>query len=125
MNGDETSTRDLNMTGISKTQSNGQRVVEQELERLKKVLNRGQDLKVKWIPGNNGKLSGEVKGDLILVYDKQLETALETLKHEFIDYAVSEVIEPYMQVTNKLIALLNERAYHQKELLVGRLFRLL
>lgn len=88
------------------------------MERLKRILNRGYDLKVKWIPHGNGNLSGEVRGDCVLIYDQDVETALETLKHEIVDYAVSEVIEPYMQVTNKLVALLNERAYQQKERLV-------
>ena len=113
------------MASLSKTELSGQQRLERELERLKKVLNRGQDLRVKWIPSGNGKLCGEVKGGWILIYDEDIEAAIETLKHEIVDYAVSEVIEPYMQVTNKLINLLNERAYQQKEKVVNSLSRLL
>lgn len=108
-----------------KTGLNGQQKLEQELERLKKVLNRGHGLKVKWMPRNDGNLSGEVKGEHIFIYEDEVEVALETLKHEFMDYVVSEVIEPYMQVTNKLISLLNERAYQQKERLVHKLVGLI
>ena len=112
------------MTSLSKVELNGQQRLEQELERVKKILNRGHDLKVKWMPGSNRKFSGEVKGEYILIYDEDIGMALETLKHEVIDYTVSEVIEPYMQVTNKLMALLNERAYQRKERLVETLTRL-
>lgn len=64
------------------------------------------------------KLSGEVKGEFIYVYDESEETALKTLKHEFLDYAISQVIEPYKEVTNKLISLMNEEAYRRKERLI-------
>jgi hypothetical protein len=49
---------------------------------------------------------------------------LETLRHEFLDYAISRVIEPYKQVTNKLITLINEEAYKRKERLVESLCKL-
>lgn len=80
----------------------------------------GYELKVVWLP-NNLKLSGEVKGGTIYVYDEEERLALETLKHEFIDYAISNVIEPYKEVTNKLIMLINEEAYKRKEKLVETL----
>lgn len=113
------------MASLSKTELNGQLTLEEELERLKKVLNRGHELKVQWIPRENGKLSGEVRGEHIRVYDEDVGLAIETLKHEFVDHAVSKVIEPYMQVTNKLIGLLNEKAYQEKERLVEKLASLL
>jgi hypothetical protein len=78
----------------------------------------GYELKVRWIPNNNSKLSGKVKGEIVYVYDDEEELALETLKHEFIDYVISKVIEPYKQVTNKLVSLINEEAYKRKEKLV-------
>lgn len=112
------------MTSVSKSEVNCQQILEKELERLKRILNAGYELKVKWIPRNNGNLCGEVKGNYIFIYDENIEDALMTLKHEVVDYAISKVIEPYMQVTNKLIALLNERAYQQKERLIENLIKL-
>lgn len=56
---------------------------------------------MKWIPNGIDKLSGEVRGNLILIYDENEEAAIETLKHEFLDCAISQVIEPHKQVTNK------------------------
>jgi len=99
--------------------------LEAELEHLKKILGFGYELKVRWIPNNNSKISGEVKAKCIYVYDEDSEVALETLKHEFLDYAISKVVEPYKDVTNQLIAFINENAYRRKEQLVESLAQLL
>ncbi|MDH5375727.1 MAG: hypothetical protein OEW95_07945 [Candidatus Bathyarchaeota archaeon] len=71
------------------------------------------------------RVSGEVRGDYIYVYDDDKEVALETLKHEFVDYAISKVIEPYKDVTNRLIAIINDIAYTRKEKLVEKLTQLI
>jgi len=102
-----------------------QRKLEGELERLKRILELGYELRVRWIPNNNSKISEEVKGQTIFVYDEEEELAVETLKHEFIDYATSKVIEPYKEATNKLITLINEEAYRRKERLVGIISKLI
>jgi len=103
---------------------NLQNVLDEELERLKRLLRMGYELKVVWSPNNNSNLSGEVKGETIYVYEEELEKALETLRHEFLDYAISQVIQPYRDVTNKLIMLINEQAYGKKEKLVELLCQL-
>ena len=115
--------RVIEMTVIAK--HDFQKELEAELERLKKILKLGYELKVRWIPNNNSRISGEVRGDYIYLYDEDKEVALETLKHEFVDYAISKVIEPYRKVTNRLIALINEDAYKRKERLVEVLTQLI
>ena len=95
------------------------------LEGLKQTLNMGYELTLKWVPNGDDKLSGEVKGDCIFVYGDTEKEALSTLRHEFLDYAISNVVEPYKQVTNKLIALINEEDYRRKERLVEKLSTLL
>lgn len=107
------------------TKHSSQRKLESELDRLKKTLQMDSGLKVRWIPNNHSKISGEVKGDYIYVYDVDQEVALETLRHEFIDYAISKVIEPYKEMSNRLIALFNEDAYRRKERLVDALILLI
>jgi hypothetical protein len=102
-----------------------QKRLEEELEWLKRTLKLEYELKVLWIPNSHPKLSGEVKKDFIYIYVKDEELALETLKHEFIDCAISRVIEPYKEVTNKLISFINEQAYHEKEKLVEALSALI
>lgn len=95
--------------------------LQSSLEDLKRTLNLGYELTLKWIPHGDGKLSGEVKEDCIYIYEDTAKEALSTLRHEFLDYAISSVVEPYKQVTNKLIALINEEAYKRKEKLVEKL----
>ena len=102
-----------------------QEELQSALEGLKQNLNLGYELRVKWVPNGDGKLSGEVKGDCIYVYEETAKEAVSTLRHEFLDYAISNVVEPYKQVTNKLIALINEEAYRRKERLVEKLSALL
>jgi hypothetical protein len=97
--------------------------LETELERLKRFLRLGHHLRVKWIP-NDGKLSGEVNGDCIYVYEEEEKLALETLRHEFLDYAISQAIEPYKEIANRLILMMNDGAYRRKEKLVEALSQL-
>jgi len=104
---------------------NFQKRLENELKRLKKRLKLGYELKVVWSPNNNGNLSGEVKGDVIYVYEEGEKEALKTLRHEFLDYAISKLIEPYKNVTNKLIMLMNEESYKRKEKFIEALVELI
>lgn len=60
------STGQLTMTTIPKPHQ--QKELEEELEKLKKILNLGYELTVRWIPTNSHRISGEVKGNYILVY---------------------------------------------------------
>jgi hypothetical protein len=99
--------------------------LELELERLKRLLKMGYELKVAWLPKSNTNLAGEVKGETIYVYEEDLDKALETLKHEFLDYAISQVIEPYRKIANQLIMLLNEVAYRRKEELIEKLAKII
>lgn len=96
----------------------------EELGRLQEVLGCGYDLKLVWTPTPASNLEGEVKGCIVYIYSGNLKTALKTLRHEFLDYAVSQLIEPYKGVTNALIALINKQAYARKEKLVESLVRL-
>jgi hypothetical protein len=99
--------------------------LEEELDWLKKKAKLGYELRVIWLPGYNAKLSGEVKGSTVYIYDDTEDKAIETLRHEFMDYVISKVIEPYKLVANKLIELMNEEAYKRKEKIIGALARLL
>jgi len=100
-------------------------MLEKELDRLKWILKLGYELEVKWMPKRDSKISGEVKGHHIYVYDQELGVAKETLTHEFMDHAIAEAIKPYKEVTNRLISLINEDAYKRKEKVVESLCRLI
>ena len=97
----------------------------EELERIKIKLGLSLDLRVVWMPDDDSGLSGEIKGKDILIYEREEDKALETLRHEIVDYCVSQAVEPYREVTNKLIKIINEDAYQRKEKIVEALTRLL
>jgi len=99
--------------------------LERELRRLQSLIGLNSSLKVDWVPNGSRDVHGEVRGDIIYVYDESLEEAVQTLRHEFIDYAVSRTIEPYRDIANKLIVFINEKAYRDKEKLVGALCTLI
>ena len=106
-------------------ESNLQTKLENELERLKKKADYGYGLKVVWLPNYNAKLSGEVKNGIIYIYESNENEAIKTLKHEFVDYVVSQSIEVYKSITNNIIQILNETAYERKEKVVETLLKLL
>jgi len=90
------------------------KTLERELERLKRTTHHGQDLRVKWLPVDK-QVSGEIKNNIIFIYDFDEPVALDTLCHEFIEYIVIKSIEPYRQLANKLMEMFNENAYAIKE----------
>ena len=96
-----------------------------ELERLKRLTGLASDLELFWTPDPGNSLSGEVKGGTIYVYEDCEQKALGVLQHEFLDYCISQAIEPYRRVTNTLIKLVNDDAYRRKERIVEALGRLL
>lgn len=99
--------------------------MEAELSTLKRLSRLGFELKIVWEPSPDGALCGEVKNNTIYVYDDREEKAVETLRHEFLDYCVSQAIEPYKEVTNWLIRKINDDAYRRKEKIVAALVKLL
>jgi hypothetical protein len=102
-----------------------------ELQRLKRLLNFGHELSVRWLPGSarcsaGRRLSGEVRGNVITIYDEREADALATLKHEFLEYAlVEQLVAPYKRMLNALISLIEEDAYIRRERAVKRLVEVL
>lgn len=96
-----------------------------ELDRLKHLSNLGFELDVVWKPDSSNPLAGEVRGKLVHIYEQDETKAIETLFHEFLDYNVSQAINPYKTITNTLVKLLNSEAYACKERIIDGLVRLL
>ena len=81
----------------------------------------GQELELEWTP-NNGSRSGEVAGATIRIYEADQAEALDTLRHEFIEYLLTQdLVAPYKRLINKLISLFEEEMYDRKEKLIERL----
>jgi len=97
------------------------RSLKHELARLKSKFKLGQELKLEWMP-NNGPKSGEVTGATIRIYEADQGKALDTLRHEFIEYLLTQdLMAPYKRLINRLISLFEEEMYDRKERLVERL----
>jgi hypothetical protein len=94
--------------------------LETELTHLKQEFQMGQELKLQWMP-NDGSKSGEVSGGTIRIYEADDAKALDTLRHEFVEYILmNELVAPYKRLVNKLIMLFEEEMYDRKEKLVPR-----
>jgi hypothetical protein len=98
------------------------KALRKELEKLKSLFEAGGELKLVWTPDDENKLAGEVKGETIFIYERDEANAVETLRHEFIDYIVSTAIKPYEEVAacyrtmiNALLQKAAEEAYRRKE----------
>ena len=104
--------------------SSVQRRLDEELDQLTRMMGLDPGLAVVWMPRANNSLSGEVQGQRIFVYEPDEKEALDVLRHEVVDYLVSQAIEPYKEATNALIKMVNEVAYRTKERVVRALTRL-
>jgi hypothetical protein len=89
-----------------------------QFEKLKQRFPIASSLAAKWVPDETREVAGEVKSGTIYVYDEDISSAIRTLAHEVLDYVVSQAIEPYKQVINALVRLLNDQAYSSKERVV-------
>ncbi|RSN76291.1 hypothetical protein [Candidatus Methanodesulfokora washburnensis] len=96
-----------------------------ELMMIKRKAGITDDLEVIWAPDADSKLSGEVKGKTIYIYESEEEKAVNTLIHEFIDFLVSRALEPYISFANAMIKLLSDIAYRRKEETIETIVRLL
>jgi len=102
-----------------------QTLLEEELRRLKEKSGLGYGLEVTWMPDGPKDRAGEVKRNVILVYEKEPEAALKTLRHEFVDWLVSQVTRAHKQLVNKLLELLELQLYVKKEKVVQAILNLL
>lgn len=83
-------------------------------------------LKLKWLPNGNSKKSGEVLGRTIYIYEEDEIKAIDTLKHEFIEYILThELVAPYKKLVNKFISLFEEEMYERKEKLIEKLLKVI
>ena len=86
----------------------------------------GAHLRLLWVPHEDSDKHGEVKGDAIIIYDKDEEVALKTLKHEFVDHIyVKDVIDPLVKYINLQKNLIDDLIYERKERIVDKMVEIL
>ena len=104
---------------------NIQRGLEEELARLKRTVPFEETLTVCWTPQKHSKVSGEVVGNTIYIYDEDPQEAKNTLKHEYLDCLLTrKMIEPLIAIVNTLIKLKEMEIYKAKEQIVSILSKL-
>ena len=85
-----------------------------------------QNLKLVWVPDLGKGLSGEVRNNVVYIYEKDESEAIETLKHELIDYLVtSKIVKPLVDLVNLLIKSRESDVYREKETIVEVLSKML
>lgn len=90
--------------------------VENELNIALKRLGL-REWSVVWNPGGSEEERGVAYPDtkLIVVYDRELEAALETLIHEYLEVRMKAVIRPQLATINALLKALEKIYYAEKE----------
>ena len=84
-----------------------------------------QNLKLVWVPDLGKGLSGEVRNNVVYIYEKDEVEAIETLKHELIDYLVtSKIVKPLVDLVNLLIKSRESDVYREKETIVETLSKM-
>jgi hypothetical protein len=101
--------------------------LETKFETLKRKL--GLELELEWVLSAD-KLSegvrGEVIGTRIVIYEMTEEEALKTLKHELVDYLISNrLVKPLVDLLNQFIKMREAEIYRQKEEIIETLSELL
>ncbi len=112
------------------THNDAQAELERFLGELKRRLELGHEVKVKWMPGilkhKNGKqLLEEVSGNTIIIYAEDLEEAKTLLAHGFAEWLLNQHTRKYRMLINKLIELFKQIQYEEKEKIVDALSKLM
>ena len=93
--------------------------LEDELERLRGMMGLGSELTLSWHPDEGSDRHGEVKNNIILVYDRDEREAIKTLRHEFVDHVITtELIKPLTELINMQKKLIESMIYERKERIV-------
>ena len=78
-----------------------------------------------WSPQNNSQIEGKVEGNTITIYSENIQDAIDTLQHEFVDYMISQTVKPYITLVNSLMSVITKEAYETKEKSVEALLKLI
>ena len=86
------------------------------LGRMQECLNSlGINLKVLWQPDCTKTVHGEIKGNVIFLYDSEEKEAWVTFSHEITEYKLQAVTRPYRILINNLIETVEKSVYAEKE----------
>jgi hypothetical protein len=86
------------------------------LKQMYAVLsNLGIPLTVCWLPDPRKSAHGEIKNNVICIYDSDETVAMETFVHELLEFKLKLVTEVYRALVNSLIETYEKLCYKRKE----------
>jgi hypothetical protein len=75
----------------------------------------GVNLKVRWQPDSSKSVHGEIKGDVIFLFDSNESEVWRTFAHEVAEYKLQNVTRLYRLLINNLIDVFEKSIYAEKE----------
>ena len=75
----------------------------------------GVNLIVYWRPDSSKSVHGEIRGNVIFLYDLEESEAWQTFTHEVTEFKLQGVTRPYRLMINSLIEALEKSVYAEKE----------
>jgi hypothetical protein len=75
----------------------------------------GLNLNVRWQPDYSKSVHGEIKGNVIFLYDSEESEVWLTFTHEVTEYKLQNVTRPYRLMINSLIEAFEKSVYAEKE----------
>ena len=75
----------------------------------------GINLVVLWKPDKSKSVHGEIKGNVIFLYDSEKSEAWSTFTHEVTEHKLQAVTRPYRILVNNLIEAVEKSIYAEKE----------
>jgi len=90
--------------------------IESFFEQMQQILvSLNVPLTVKWMPNPNKTIHGEIKQNILFIYDEKKNEAWDTFTHEMLEYKLKKVTNIYRKTVNALIEVIQEIAYTEKE----------
>lgn len=115
----------------------GVEILEMELNRIIRKYCRGRELILKWMPevgrkviyseefGKELRIAGEVKNNIVYIYESDVIEALDVLEHEFFEYFLDELLSMsdivFNEVMDGYVKAINRIRYKNKESLINTL----
>ena len=91
-------------------------IIEAVEKQMQVCLNQlGINLVVSWKLNQSKSVHGEIKGNVIFLYDDSEEEAWTTFTHEATEYKLQAVTRPYRILINNLIEVVEKSVYAEKE----------
>ena len=85
-------------------------------KQMQDCLNQlGINLVVLWTPNESKSVHGEIKGNVIFLYDSEKAEAWSTFTHEVTEYKLQAVTRSYIILVNNLIEAVEKSIYAEKE----------